>query len=1105
MNPHPPTTVADRPGLAARCLAELKRLLVLAVIVGLVLVAGKYWCFDRLDEEIRQRLETLLRSHYKGLSVSVKSARRVAGQGVEIRGVRIAEAGGKDAAVLAEIDEIFAVCDTRLPDFLTRPPQITELHLRRLKLRAERKSSGLWTLSHLLPLPPSQGNPPPRATISDAALEIVDPAADPACSWTLRNIELTVQPEDSTPHAPREAGITRSVMGTMLRVRGTLAGDHLERVEIDGLLDPASGQWDVRGAVEGLEFSPRLRAALPRELSAALGPLSSIRGRTYFGFHAQKAADSTPHAPREAGISRSQMPTIHFTVHGKIAEGRIDDARLPEPLTDVEARLRIDNHGVRIDDLSARCGATQIELTANLTGYGTGPIHVESLVARQVELERWPLASLPPQLRETWDRFSPRGLVDLSGSLQFDGQKWSPDLTITCHDLSLTYDRFRYPVAGGSGTIVIRPGSASVRLKALGGGRVVRIQAEVQQPGPHFSGWIDVQTEGPIPIDDKLIAALDLPTQKIVRAFHPRGGAAVRGRFHREPGETRLHRQVLVQLHDCSIQHDRFRYPIDKVAASLELTDDTWLFRNLSGRNDSAYIGGSGSWLDTGSRGRRLTLNFTASDVPLADELRQALPPGIQRLWANLRPRGNIDYLQVGLQYSADEKRWSVEVRAEKQPVQPNVDARPISLEPAWFRYSLNNLTGKFHYHDGQMQLLDLHAVHGQASVSAAGQCRMQPDGSCRLDLTRLAADQVQVDQDLLAALPGRLGDALARYSLTGPFNLLGKLGLTVAPQADVPPQLDWDLSLELAGARLGTPLPIEHLHGGVRLVGRQSAEGLFSRGELDFDSLVVRGVQLTGLQGPFFLDGQRLVVGALAERDAQGHAPRQITAQVFGGKLALDGDVALGDEGQFQVQATLDNADLAEIARAIAPHQRGLSGRLFALADVSGTAQGKHTWRGRGQVRLRDAAVYQLPLMIRLLSILSVKPPDRTAFTSSDVDFEIEGDDLMLTRIDFSGDAISLKGKGRISAQRQIDLKFYPLVGREERQWPLLGPLLGQSGREFLLIEVTGTLDRPDVKRTPFPRIDERLQQLFPELVRQEPAEPNVPVISFPRLLPQR
>ena len=50
-------------------------------------------------------------------------------------------------------------------------------------------------------------------------------------------------------------------------VRRPLAGDHVERVELDGTLDPTTSRWELRGSVEGLEFSPRMRAALPRELA----------------------------------------------------------------------------------------------------------------------------------------------------------------------------------------------------------------------------------------------------------------------------------------------------------------------------------------------------------------------------------------------------------------------------------------------------------------------------------------------------------------------------------------------------------------------------------------------------------------------------------------------------------------------------------------------------------------------------------------------------------------------------------------------------------------------------------------------------------------------
>jgi hypothetical protein len=186
-------------------------------------------------------------------------------------------------------------------------------------------------------------------------------------------------------------------------------------------------------------------------------------------------------------------------------------------------------------------------------------------------------------------------------------------------------------------------------------------------------------------------------------------------------------------------------------------------------------------------------------------------------------------------------------------------------------------------------------------------------------------------------------------------------------------------------------------------------------------------------------------------------------------------------------------------VARQLAPHQPTSHGKIFGRARVGGTAQGKHTWHGEGQISLREADMYELPAMVRLLKLLSIQRPDTTAFTNSNIDFRIEGDDLAFDRIDFSGDAISLKGKGRMNGQRQIDLKFYPLVGREERQLAIFRPLVGKTGQEFMLIEVTGTLDHPEIDRRVFPRLDE-LAQLFPELARDESIESKVPRGSSPR-----
>jgi hypothetical protein len=111
------------------------------------------------------------------------------------------------------------------------------------------------------------------------------------------------------------------------------------------------------------------------------------------------------------------------------------------------------------------------------------------------------------------------------------------------------------------------------------------------------------------------------------------------------------------------------------------------------------------------------------------------------------------------------------------------------------------------------------------------------------------------------------------------------------------------------------------------------------------------------------------------------------------------------------------------------------------------------------------------------------VRPPDTTAFTQSDIDFRIEGDRAYLNRIHLDGDAVSLRGQGDINLQRQINLNFYALVGREEVTFPLLRPLFKEASRNVLAIQVNGTLDHPNITRHAFPELNETLQQLFPDL----------------------
>ena len=184
---------------------------------------------------------------------------------------------------------------------------------------------------------------------------------------------------------------------------------------------------------------------------------------------------------------------------------------------------------------------------------------------------------------------------------------------------------------------------------------------------------------------------------------------------------------------------------------------------------------------------------------------------------------------------------------------------------------------------------------------------------------------------------------------------------------------------------------------------------------------------------------------------------------------------------GDFLIQTSFDQVDLATIVADLQPSVRGVTGKVSGAVSLRGTTEGVHTWQGNGQVKLSDAYLYELPTMVSVLQVLSIQRPDRNAFTESNMEFKIEGDDLEFTHLDLNGGVISLKGKGRVTGRRDLDLKFYTQIGRGELQ--IFRPLVGDVNRQFMLIEVTGPLEHPISRKTAFPKLNENLQKIFPEL----------------------
>jgi hypothetical protein len=1044
--------------------------LILGLVGGAVAIP---LLLDQVDEEIRALFERRLSAHYK-LPVSVRSARWVQGEGIEIRGLTIHHAAqsGADEA-LCTIDEIFLHCDTNMRDLLEGMPRIRQVVLRRPLVRAKRQADGSWDAFALMHFP-SPGPELPDISLENASVEFLDPQKPIASHYIIRDAQVKLTPGQRTGPVEQQVGY---------HLEGHLLGDYLRRLEFRGHTSVSLDQWTFQGTADGLDFSPELLTSLPSPLAQRLVSLESLRAQAKLDFQ----LCFTPAAPEPC----------QFTVNGEVVRGRIDDARLPYPLNDLKATFRCDNRSLVIHELSARNGETSLWLTCHAAGYEPNSPLAMNLVGRQLTLDHrlLELRGLPPHWRHQWDSFLPSGLVDCDIELTFDGQTWLPEVHIKCHNVSFTYARFPYRLERATGQIDFVDNQLDVGLRAFSNGEEVRVDAQWDYQGPHPAGFVAIKGNN-IPFDNKFFDALDQRAASAMRQINPRGAFNFDARFWQDPAPAPpgFHYDIQGRVQHCSLRHERFPYPLDNVRGIVSITDGPWTFHNFRANNDSGEVVCEGR-LEQTPEGRLLLLDFTGRNIALDDELRESLgDPHLAKLWSDLNPRGAID---VDSQFRLLLGNAKPEVRAVVHP-RPEIS----SIEPRSLPYRLEQLEGRLVLQQQQVHIERLSGRHGRTQVVAQGIGSNTPGGGWQVHLRQLAIDRLDADRDLVQALPPRMREVTRQLNVRGPVNLHGSLTMSCGGGRNDPVTTDWDFQVNLHRNTLQCGVPLENVFGSVRLRGGYNGQRYGSAGELNLDSLFYRNMQFTEVRGPIYIDDRHVLLGAAAHPAGSAEAPRHITGRAYQGTILSDGVIRLTPTPHYVLDASLSGAELEQLSRDWMEGSQPVRGKVMGSVHLEGNDYAAGAAKGHGTINLRDANIYELRAMVSLLKVLSVKPPDPTAFTKSDINFRVDAGHLYFDQIHFIGDAVSLKGNGEMDFQGDVDLKFYACVGRAEGRVPLVGPLFREASQQFMQIQVAGPLRNPQITREHFPGVMHSLQQLQAELSRQSPerAPAFQPATSTPR-----
>lgn len=1027
----------------------------LTIIAG---VTAGFYVYLHMDDAVRQKVEALLAQHYPGLRVTIRRAQLVKGQGIEIHGLSISEPGAEGPRCeLLFVEEVRLACQTDLQELLSRDPQVTEVLVRRPTLSMTRRPDGTWSTVKLLPVPTIEGQEP-AVVVDGGTIEIFDPLKTPSSTDTLRNVNLTLAPSVIADPSGVEPG--------MRRLRGTLTGDHFRQINLDGLVDPHRSKWEISGAVEGLEVSPALASAMPSPLAERFAALDTLRGEGEVNFR--------------VGFDPAAPQPYHFDVDARLAQGRIDDPRLPHPLTDVRARLRCDNRGYTLDEFSGRSGQSVLRVTGQQTGYEETSPREFVVNVRQLELDRQLFDVLPPVLKAEWYKYLPSGAVDAEVMLSFDGRAWRPQLTLTCLSAAFSFHKFPYRLEWCRGKLVFKDDGLDLNLTALAGRQPVEMHGRVIHLSTGGAGWVTVAGDE-IPIDDKLIEALPEKPRAVVRSLAPRGTCSLKDRIEKPAPDAPVSQNLVVTFNRCGMVFDRFPYSLSNVHGTLSMVDGYWTFNQLEGSNGTGRVTCSGTLVPTAAGGE-LAMQIVGNGVPLEDELRDALQPQMRQLWNDLKPRGSADVV-VDVHYWPGPQQLDVKVRAF-----PN--SRNTSIEPAYFPYRMERLEGALYYENGQVRLDHLRGWHGSVCLTAvAGGCNFLPDGGWNFHLDDLTIDRLGLDRDLIPALPPRLRRALTDLSFNAPVDLRGRLAFNHGGRPSDLLQSEWNVRVGFQRGSLDCGLKLDNLHGEIGLAGACNGESFHTRGELADVSLNYKDLQLTQINGPFWIDDQRMLLGSWIDRfkaAPAGAAPAEaaarpgpITANLFGGKVYGDGRIVLGALPRYQFEATVSQADLADCARQLGAGRQNLSGKIMAKVELRGAGRSIDSLEGQGRLSLRDANIYQLPLMLSLLSYLSVREPDTKAFSQSDVEFRLQGNNIYLDRVDFTGDAISLMGDGLMWLDSRIQLTFHALVGRGQHSLPFVRDLMGGASQQLMCIRVDGTLQDPQVHEQALPMVNKALELL--------------------------
>lgn len=778
-------------------------------------------------------------------------------------------------------------------------------------------------------------------------------------------------------------------------------------------------------------------------------------------------------------VSRVKMSDVRLRLTDALFEelGKKGDAPKKSsikdafPTPDLLPRLEIDGGTLELDLAAALAPGRTMGVTlgrvtaASVDGYR---LHVEAAFENpllgnwtaggEIDLETGSLRlrmsnenwTIKPVLREwlaadpqwLFDKYKPAGPAELHLDFRKDpGKELDFSATLKPRGMSIYYLNFPYPIDRVTGEMTFRADGFRIKhMEGYGGKAAIR-----------FDGWADgydapagyafrVEIDD-MPLDALLRSALGPEAQRVYDLFSPSGRATARGRALRRRGtDTKESIPLDIRLTDAAMTYKGFPYPVKGLNGDLYFDGGDVIVRRLRSKQGDTTMEITGSVRDiTGDP--EVDLKIDAEMISLDARLRDALPPAPRATYDSFQPAGPVDL------------RWWVK-KAKGKDVETGGRARALGNAVTWKEIPLPamDLRGEVELDGaGKVTLRDIRGTSSGAEFELHGVVTDE------LTSMHIDASGLPLDAEVRAALPASLRKVVEGLKLVGTVSFNTDLKIQKGKETKA------DAMLRLTKAAIETDPRFEDLEGTVSLTAFMG-ETTLMQGSVLLSRATILGKRLTDLTASFNQNGSQLNFVNIKAAAYGG----QITGESFGLDI---------DKGTFFGRLfTVDRLDLAQFAKDTGGFkQKTLAGAAsLELRDLQGTAGDGASMSGVGRLRIRDAALWDIPVF---LSVFQLNPQDlfkgKNAFEAGAIDFEIKGRKFQVSKLAFTSETSSIVGHGRLNFDGDLHFYLRPhsgrLLGLDFFLFNWTAEFLGLFTGALMGVEVTGSFDKPETTLKPF------------------------------------